>query len=337
MKKQNLHIDEAFILNVISGQASESDKSEFNNWVKEKSENEEIVKKIEKVLELTNKARSTQKHEKNWSAIQQKIKRQYQTPAYITINKDNNGSVTLLRRQWIRIAASVVIIIGLGLVFNHVINTNKTYTITVSNEIHEPSLLSDGSEITLNTGSALTYTGEFNKKVREVTLSGEAFFSIAKNEDKPFIIHTLNTTTRVVGTAFNILTDTLSKEIHINVESGKVEFYNSDNPSRRVYLTKGEEGLFNLNTQELIKKETSDVNYLAWRTGVLKFDDTPLNTVFKTLEKQYKTNIISRDSIVEDLRLTSKYSNQSLEQIFNELKLLLDIDYKIINDTIYVK
>ena len=337
MKKHNLHIDDALIIKVLSGQASEPETTQLNLWLDENPNNKNIADKIEHVLNLVNEVKSSKRHERNWNSIQQKIKQQYQTPAYITITQDNPKSVSLLRKQWMRIAASIVIIIGLGLIFNYTIKTDKTHNIVVSSPTPEICLLPDGSEITLNTGSILTYTRQFNKNIREVTLTGEAYFSVAKNDKKPFVIYTLNTTTKVVGTAFNVLTDTILKEVQISVESGKVEFYCSEAPTSKVYLTKGEEGVFNLETQELIKREISDINFLSWKTGVLEFDGTPLNKVFETLEKQYNTNIISRDKTIEDLRLTSKYSDQTLKQIFNELKLLLDVDYEIINDTIYIK
>ncbi|MBN1181386.1 MAG: FecR domain-containing protein [Bacteroidales bacterium] len=337
MKKQNLHIDDAFIIKVLSDQATEVERIQFDLWLKADPGNKETVNKIEKVLELLDKAKSTKRHQKNWKKIQQKIQDQYNTPAYITISQKSGNSISLLKMRWIKIAVSLLIILGIGFLFRYTINQNKNYTITSSDCISKPQILPDGSEITLNTGSSLSYTSHFNKKIREVTLTGEAFFAVASDKEKPFLIHTLITTTRVIGTAFNIKTDTLSKSVKLCVESGKVEFYNSDNPSHKVYLTKGEEGIFNIETQELKKREISDANYLAWKTGALEFDDTPLREVFTTIENHYHTNIISRDSLIEDLRLTSEYSNQTLEQVFNELKLLLDIDYKIINDTIYVK
>ena len=87
------------------------------------------------------------------------------------------------------------------------------------------NVLPDGSLIALNKGSVIEYSKRFNRTKREMTLKGEAFFNVSSNKDKPFLIHCLQTTTRVVGTKFNIYSDPVLNEVKVSVTEGVVEFY----------------------------------------------------------------------------------------------------------------
>lgn len=338
MKNNNTHIDDALLIRVLSGEASEAEKVEYNNWIQADAKNQEIAEKLKATIDLLKKAKSTSRHEYNWKRIKQKIHEGYEVPSYISVSQEDPKTISIGIRKWYQVAAVLTLLIGLGILFKTIVLKHESYEIVaVEGQYDIPGQLPDGSEVYLNQGARIVYKKSFNRKTREVTLYGEAYFDVVPNEDKSFIIHSSNTTTRVLGTRFNIHTDSLLKVVEVSVTEGRVEFYPDKNGMNRVQLGQGEQGVYNYATNKLCKDKILDKNFISWKTGVLEFDNAPIVHVFRSIEKHYNVKIISRDLELEDLNLTSKYSNQTLKEVFTELNLLMGIDYAISNDTIYIK
>ena len=148
---------------------------------------------------------------------------------------------------------------------------------------HEEVNLPDGSTIYLRKGSALNYDAGFGKNDRQVSLKGEAFFDIAHDESKPFIIHTPETKTQVLGTSFTISEG--EHETQVTVVSGKVSF-KSKNQQQELILTKGFRGALTSDGQ-LIKTRNNDENFRSWQTGLLVFNNDKFQTVLDHLSRHY--------------------------------------------------
>ena len=158
------------------------------------------------------------------------------------------------------IAASIVLLIGLSVtvyvLFNNYSQTQFT-EISSADKIKEV-LLPDGSQITLNQNATIKYPKEFSDNNRTVEFTGEAFFDIAKNTAKPFIIKTNKAEVTVLGTSFNILADE-KDNITVTVKTGKVKL--SKNKTENIILNPEEVGKIKNNT--LSKSDNIDKNYLG--------------------------------------------------------------------------
>ena len=193
--------------------------------------------------------------------------------------------------------------------------------------------LPDGTLVYLNSGSKITYPISFDKKQRDVTLMGEAWFNVTHNGESPFIVHVFNDSmqVKVTGTEFNVqafpdddyaVTTLVSGSVHVNYfdHEGKVKQIDM-NPSERVTyrLDNGNIDIAKVNTQY----ETS------WKEGKLMFKNMPLPKVLKKLSYLYNVRFEVKSSVINDYRLTGIFENRQLSQVLDYLKISSGIKYSI--------
>jgi ferric-dicitrate binding protein FerR (iron transport regulator) len=234
----------------------------------------------------------------------------------------NKTKVIPIYTKLMRIAAvAAILIVGIfSIYYLSETNINQNQIEIVSNERGKEIVLADGSKVWLNKNAVLTYPDKFDKNTRNVELSGEAFFEIAKNPNKPFIVNMSNATVTVVGTSFNI--NSKENETEIVVATGTVKVTDTDN-SKSELITVGYSAKVSDNNIE--KYKTSSPNYLAWKTGEFVFKETPINQVVKDLNSYYESQIILNNDEIECL-LTATFIKANLEDIVDVLKLTCDIE-----------
>ncbi|MCG8387277.1 MAG: DUF4974 domain-containing protein [Cytophagales bacterium] len=187
--------------------------------------------------------------------------------------------------------------------------------------------LPDGSQVTLNKNAMISYAPGFGEENRVIHLKGEGYFEVAHDPAVPFLIFMAQTTVRVVGTAFNVLED--KEGVKVTVSAGKVAFSHEQDT---LFLTQDEVGQYS-NTS-LQAYTNHDLNYKAWKTGVLEFDETPLQQVIHDLQRHYNITITIQDPGLKDLTFSSTLDNQALEEVLEELHIVLDIQYSHQNDQV---
>jgi ferric-dicitrate binding protein FerR (iron transport regulator) len=166
-------------------------------------------------------------------------------------------------------------------------------------------------------------------------MAGEAFFEITRNESKPFTVNMGLSSVEVLGTSFNINTVGNNDAIEVVVNSGKVKF-TSSGIKKSVILIKGEKGILMKTNNLLSKVENTDVNFMAWKTRQLIFNDVELDNVIQTLNKLYEQQIYFSTDIGKNCKVTVTFDNQSIEAILSVLELTLDLEYKKSGDLIEV-
>lgn len=220
-----------------------------------------------------------------------------------------------------KVAASILLLLVSSLAIYHY-QFDKKYNYEANQKI-ETVLLPDGTQITLNIGAFISYDKDFGNEYREVTLSGEAFFEVAKDSEKAFFVETEHGQVAVLGTSFNLsITDNNTR---LNVVSGLVKMSNSDFSSSQLFQT-GESG--EINTGEVMRV-TFNANSTSWLTGELVFDNAIGSDVITDISKFYNIEIELENDLIGNCRLTSSYKNKSLEEVLDELKLLWSVDYSV--------
>lgn len=160
-------------------------------------------------------------------------------------------------------------------------------------------VLADGTEVWLYADSKLVYPSAFTGDERKVYLKGEAYFKVAKNAEKPFIIYTDRMYAKVLGTELNVRgTDGLRPEVVLINGSVKVADVKSD---REVTLTPGQKVMVDDDALTVSPENTE--RYVYWRNGYIYFDDAKLADIAAYLERWYKTNVVFDDRSLEDVRL----------------------------------
>ena len=336
-KKINIE-DTTLLIKIISGEATAEDKSIFEEWIKADTNNVEIYNEFKSTWNIADESSLNQIKENNWQQIKNKIDNSYSVPDYITLEKPQTGKFIIGWSEIIKIAAILIVIISIGVVyFNFSKNHKKTVTTLSAQNVKKENVLPDGSETSLDSGSKIEYAENFNSNTRELKLTGSAYFKVTPNKDKPFIINCENAIIKVVGTSFNVKTDSINNEIIVSVISGTVEISCSAKTSEKILVTKNEEGRVNIKTNEILKSKITDTNFLSWKTGVLEFEDTPLKDALKIIGNYYKKNVVISNDSINRFRLTSTYNNQQLEQVLSEIQMLTKIKFKIVNDTISIE
>jgi ferric-dicitrate binding protein FerR (iron transport regulator) len=198
-------------------------------------------------------------------------------------------------------------------------------------------VLSDGTVVWLNGESKLYYPSTFSGSTREVTLEGEAFFEVAKDSLKPFLIEAQQSLTQVLGTSFNVRAYEGEETVEVAVLTGKVAFKAQEVESSQTLLLPGCSGIYHKSGNRVKKVKNEDENFLSWKTGTLTFGRTPLAKVAADLSRHYKKEIRIEDATISTLQITTSFSGQTLLQVLDEISLLLNISYQIEGDQVIFK
>lgn len=243
---------------------------------------------------------------------------------------EQNKSVkfSIFRRSLLRIAAAVLLLTGISASFYFLINNDtlsrKVTLVTDNDHKNLKVTLPDGSIISLNRNTELTYRSNFNEPGRRVRLRGEAYFDISPNDSKPFIIDAGNARVKVIGTSFNVRTNNNDSAVEVFVETGVVML--SDNSGRKnLILEPGYVGTFDL--KESVKMLNHNPNYMSWNTGLLVYDGQKLDVVFRDLKRVYDMNIVADDPEILNETWTSPIDNQSQETIIRLICASFNLTY----------
>lgn len=225
-------------------------------------------------------------------------------------------------------AACAVLLVGFagfwllnqGPTYNNVANTDAT-----PKEISLP----DGSSVWLTANSSIDYQADF-KNERNLILKGEAFFEVEKDAAHPFIISTKFGEIEVLGTAFNVNVTDISTAV--GVDHGRVALRNENGEKE---LTVGQYAIANVDGVSAVEK--TNVNYNSWKTGVFKFDNTPLFTVVQLLNKHYSTKVELPKGIAANIQFSGNFSNESIETIIESIVLTCRVEAEYGDDLIRLK
>lgn len=197
--------------------------------------------------------------------------------------------------------------------------------------------LSDGTEIYLNADSEIHFPARFSDTSRQVILSGEAYFAVAKDAKRPFVVRTSQTSVRVLGTVFS-LKAYAEHTTTLVVKEGKVQFsaLSGNQGGGHLILTANQRGQFNVSTG--LKKDNVYANrYLAWKDNKLIFDNESMKNATLTLERWYNIEVNKIPEHIAREHYTGEFEGQSLEYVLERMSYVMQFKYTINkkNVTIY--
>ena len=169
-------------------------------------------------------------------------------------------------------------------------------------------LLPDSTQVWLNAGSTLDYPEHFDNSIREVTLTGEAYFDVKHAEEHPFIIHTGQINTTVLGTAFNINAYTDRSNIEVSVSRGKVRVSRGD--QLIAMLVKGQAVKVSQAGDTGPQKILSANSVAAWQQGNMIYDDETMGDIVADLQRVYNVKIQIADDKMPALRLSTSFRRE---------------------------
>lgn len=297
--------------------------------------------KIDKLIARILKHEATTQEQLDFQQMMEKdesIKKKYKSAAYIwenasEIDVDTDAawqrfkSKAIDKKQPVNLifsyrkyaaAASIVLfsLIGLSLGYRYLTGTITVQT--ASNEMKQIQMR-DGSEIYLYASSSITYPRYIIRDKREIKLTGEAFFEVAPNPEKPFIIEASNSTTEVLGTSFIVKSKSEMDELH--VRTGKVKFDTQ----------KGSKGVFTAGMSAVITNSgdlnevVQDDNVFAFHQKKLIFTNSKMSYVIQTVSEYFHVSIKTENEAILNCTLTAEFNNPSLNEVLKVLEKTLGL------------
>lgn len=280
------------IAKYLSGNLSKEEENELFTWMKANYENEVIFKQAQKAWNSSMKQKEFNPDTlAAWEDLKEKLLAQPEVKV-VTINSN------ISRIKYYAAAAAVLLIIGIGYLLRQ--NTSSDFSQSIASTDHmELFYLPDSSLIWLNKNSQLSYSDNF-KEDRQVKLSGEAYFEVKRDPSRPFVIHTENALTKVLGTTFNLRAVAGEKDEQIVVTSGEVEFGSKENEKSKKLLHQDDKGTIGQGEKEVKKMKNDNKSFLAWKndkeqikkTQRYKNEKAPLN--YLDTDFEYKANIVKQ-------------------------------------------
>lgn len=227
-----------------------------------------------------------------------------------TIKQNEPRVVPMASRKylWYKLAGvAAVLIIGFNLYLNWPllqtqILSDRLASISIPDNQKKQITLSDGTTVWLNSGAELRYPKVFNGDSREVYLSGEAYFDVQHDKSKPFLIHTGDVVTRVLGTAFNIKEDKEEHTLEVTVTRGKVSV--ADDGKIVGVLTANQQVSLDLLSRKVEEKTVDTRSVIAWQGTEMLFDDVRFADAAKQLEQHFHVKITFENDKLKDCRFS---------------------------------
>lgn len=268
--------------------------------------------------------------------------------SYLSELRKNDEPATPVYSLWHyigRIAA--VLIVGLGILYFLYEKPDRAAKqsggatdgwVTFTNARHKivPYQLPDSSVVWLHPNAEIRIQQSFQK--REVLFSGEGFFDVKRDPSRPFVIHTGDLQTKVLGTSFNVRAIPGEATFKVSVATGRVEVSDAKK-QERVVLKPEQEVVFepkslHLEVQKVLDKATDKE---LWQSASLVFNDTPMTEVADRLMKTFHVKIGFADDGLADCRLKVDFTDQRLPEILEMIDTLLGSTYRIDGDSITLK
>ena len=262
-----------------------------------------------------------------------------ETPFYDYPIKEEQSEniVSFYRKHWRKVAAVVLFVTGLFFTGKYLSNENienkAIATIQKINAKGQKStiILKDGSKVYLNSESSIRYFENYGQQTRSVELTGEAFFEVVKDQNRPFIVKSGKITATALGTSFNVRAFKDESFTSVSLATGKVKVegdFQFTESEKDFILNPGEEAV--VDEHQFIKQKFDAQKVLSWKEGIIYFNDTKLSETLKELERWYdvsfKINNLQSD---EGIRGTGSFKNQSLENVLHILGHSMKFEFEI--------
>ena len=310
----------------LAGETDPGEEADFIQWLEEDASRQKEFRRMAAAWTYANQqpGQLAINEDRAWMKVKARISAQQ--------HSTDPMHHRILQSTGFRVAASLLLLAVLALGIRLLTGNpeHAVHLLRAANSHTTPYMLTlpDSSVVTLNQGAVIEYAAVMKGSTREVKLEGEAFFEVKPDHARPFYVHTADANVRVVGTAFNVAAYKNSDEVRVVVESGTVELSDNRVSGNRIILQKGNYGTINHVTRQAVKGDNQDVNYLAWKTRVIRFDHTPLAEAVSVINHTYHINLVLTSPRLSRLPLTDTYTDESADTIIEVLSRVYKLEVR---------
>jgi transmembrane sensor len=263
----------------------------------------------------------------------EKLRRQLATQPGRSMSKRKT-----IRRIGLSVSVAACIVIALFFIWSMPGKTTEPVAITE----HETGLgqrkqiqLPDGSTVILNSNSHLSYTTDFNKKERRLQLAGEAYFEVAKDHARKFIVSSDHFSTTAIGTAFYVHARQPGQSYAVDLLEGKVNLQHLS--ATPVLLEAGSAASWAAGNNGFDKNSFDTASLRQWISGRLAFQQVQVGDVFQHLQKWYGVEIEDTRKKLGAISITGDYTDKPLEDILKAICFSLSCNYTINGNRITIQ
>lgn len=311
---------------VLSGEATEKQQKQFDDMLNTSRENQIAFEKLKRAWH-TNLVGS----EGSCSKQKDHLWQRYQRERVLQKKKTNN--------LYTKIAAGLLLLMAAGLAVYLVIGENSHLiqdTVVVAEVVKETNRgeklktrLPDGTVVYLNAASRLTFIENFTDSSRIVELTGEGYFDVAEDKNRPFTVRTPHMDVTALGTSFGVNAYPENSEDHVALVSGKLLIRNVNNDE--IKIDSGQAIVLSRANNQFLKAEIDFLRQVAWKDGVLHFSNHKFEEIVRSLELNYGVRFsVDRNtlSLIQDT-YTGTFKNESLDNVLKVLSFSMDFKYDI--------
>jgi len=318
---------EELLLHILTGEATQDEKKEFYSHLAENEENEELFFQLKSLWLRTSMKQTQVDTHQEFNKFWEKITEQ-----------KGKESISIISK-FVRYAAVLVFVMGLGGVVGYLFKTNNAqqpnygvqkYTATRGSvSIVE---LTDGTRIWLNSESELKYCQDDKNKCRRVELKGEAYFEIVHNEEMPFVVNVGNITVRDLGTIFNIKAYAEDNIVETSLIEGSADILEHGD-KQLLTLKPGESALYYTDQKKIEIGSIDNGTPSAWRDGKFVIRNERLEDICKELSRWYGIEFRFENESLRNYRLTGNIKKSTTAQhVLNVLKASSGFNYRIVEN-----
>jgi ferric-dicitrate binding protein FerR (iron transport regulator) len=240
-------------------------------------------------------------------------------------------------RKWAAAAAVIAIIIlsGIYTVEKHKSSDSLPYTIETVKNGKSIITLNDGTKIWLNKGSLLVCDKDFGHKNRKVELTGEAYFEVAKDADKPFVVRTKDLDVEVLGTRFNVNAASEGQTVAVTLAEGKIRVTTVE--LQQLTLRQGEQLLLDRKNKKLSVSEVNSELYISWKNDEIIFEQETLEEILGMMQRNFHINICLENRQIADRKITGRFPlDEQPDRMLKILQKQVPFNYSSDKDTIFI-
>jgi len=343
---KNLNYNE--LARYVAGECSSREKAKIESRIEFDPEFSRSVEEVKKIWDTKMQHMQSWNVDKNWTSLNEIILKETENQLSRDFNRNRKNHIKQRKSSlaWGIWVAAIFVIAGTISLFGVIYfgdstgeqSTVKKEVTTERGERAEVQL-NDGTVVKLAPESHLIFAQEFDQHERSVHLSGEAYFEVTSDDDRPFYIFADEIVVQILGTSF-VVKAYQEEDIQVVVASGKVNigYKNSaDELSHMVLLREGDLARFQHADKVLSVTNNVDLNrHLNWLAYRMVFDDATLAEVTRKLERWYGVDITLSDPGLEKLRLSATFEDDSIYEVLRIIQLALEVDYRMKNNHINI-
>lgn len=331
MSQEEAHMNfNSLISRKLSGEMTPEEERIFQENLLKDPEKQALLEEYRKIWDSVGSVREVTSYDLDaeWNLVRAKLPGYESGLASTALAK----SRSLLYYSY-RIAA--VLVLGLVLTFSwfYVSRMAGMERVVAKNEPVEV-VLDEGTRLTVNRNSTIRYKKKFLTEERKVYLSGEAWFEVASDSTRPFVIDAGAALVEVLGTSFNVNAYKENPVVEISVASGLVALSAKENQKNLIVMKAGSGGTYHKTQKELKLVASSDPNNISWKTRDLYFNGSSLRQVADLVNQVYGANMVIVNPSLASCEITVSFNDQSLEAILKVLEMTLDLSITRSDDEI---